>query len=96
LESRRERGFPHFHSDGCCFVEIYKMQKPSKTASFYRFSCRTEIPIAEWERVFQKEAQARRLLYQARVLGLGQREEALLRSEVFLTNHAWKPAITSA
>jgi AAA domain len=42
LESRRERGFPHFHSDGCCFVEIYKMQKPSKTASFYRFSCRTD------------------------------------------------------
>jgi len=30
-----------------------------------------EIPIAEWERVFQKEAQARRLLYQSRVLGWG-------------------------
>ena len=30
-----------------------------------------EIPIAEWERVFQKEAQDRRLLYQARVLGWG-------------------------
>ena len=30
-----------------------------------------EIPIAEWERVFQIEAQARRLLYQARVLGWG-------------------------
>jgi hypothetical protein len=45
LESRRERGFPHFHSDGCCFVEIYKMQKPSKTASFYRFSCRTDFSL---------------------------------------------------
>src|ERR1700731_1966067 len=30
-----------------------------------------EIPIGEWERVFQKETQARRLLYQARVLGWG-------------------------
>ena len=30
-----------------------------------------EIPIAEWERVFQREAQARRLLHQARVLGWG-------------------------
>ena len=30
-----------------------------------------EIPIAEWERVFQREARARRLLHQARVLGWG-------------------------
>ena len=30
-----------------------------------------EIPIAEWEKVLQKEAEARRLLYQARVLGWG-------------------------
>jgi hypothetical protein len=30
-----------------------------------------EIPIAEWERVYQREAQAHRLLYQARVLGWG-------------------------
>jgi hypothetical protein len=30
-----------------------------------------EIAIAEWERVYQKEAQARRVLYQARVLGWG-------------------------
>ena len=30
-----------------------------------------EIPIAEWERVYRKEAQARRLLHQARVLGWG-------------------------
>jgi hypothetical protein len=30
-----------------------------------------EIPIAEWERLCQKEAQARRLLYQARVLSWG-------------------------
>lgn len=30
-----------------------------------------EIPNAEWERLYQKEAQARRLLYQARVLGWG-------------------------
>ena len=30
-----------------------------------------EIPIAEWERVYQKEALARRLLHQARVLGWG-------------------------
>ncbi|HXW89798.1 MAG TPA: hypothetical protein VEK33_04560, partial [Terriglobales bacterium] len=26
-----------------------------------------EIPIAEWERLYQKEVQARRLLHQARV-----------------------------
>src|ERR1051326_5276940 len=31
-----------------------------------------EIPIAEWERVQRTEAQARRLLHQARVLGWGQ------------------------
>ena len=30
-----------------------------------------EIPVAEWERLYQKEAHARRLLYQARVLGWG-------------------------
>jgi len=30
-----------------------------------------EIPIAEWERLYQKEAQARRLLHRARVLGWG-------------------------
>ena len=30
-----------------------------------------EIPVAEWERVYRKEAQARRLLHQARVLGWG-------------------------
>ena len=30
-----------------------------------------EIPIAEWERFYPKEAQARILRYQARVLGLG-------------------------
>lgn len=29
------------------------------------------IPIAEWERLYQKEAHARRLLHQARVLGWG-------------------------
>jgi hypothetical protein len=36
-----------------------------------------EIPIAEWERVYRREAQARHLLHQARVLGWG-REEVLL------------------
>lgn len=30
-----------------------------------------EIPVAEWERLYRKEAQARRLLHQARVLGWG-------------------------
>jgi len=30
-----------------------------------------EIPLAEWERLYQKEAQARRLLYQLKVLGWG-------------------------
>jgi hypothetical protein len=30
-----------------------------------------EIPIAEWERLHQKEAQARGLLHHARVLGWG-------------------------
>ena len=30
-----------------------------------------EIPVAEWERVYEKEVQARRLLHQARVLGWG-------------------------
>jgi len=30
-----------------------------------------KVPIAEWERVYQKTAQARRLLHQARVLGWG-------------------------
>jgi hypothetical protein len=30
-----------------------------------------EIPVAEWERVYQKGAQERRLLHQARVLGWG-------------------------
>jgi len=30
-----------------------------------------EIPVAEWERLYQNEAQARRLLHQARVLGWG-------------------------
>jgi hypothetical protein len=30
-----------------------------------------EIPVAEWERLYQKEAYARRLLHQARVLGWG-------------------------
>ena len=30
-----------------------------------------EIPVAEWERLYQQEAYARRLLHQARVLGWG-------------------------
>jgi len=30
-----------------------------------------EIPVPEWERVYRKEAQSRRLLHQARVLGFG-------------------------
>ena len=30
-----------------------------------------EIPIAEWERTYRKDAQASRLLFQARVLGWG-------------------------
>jgi len=30
-----------------------------------------EIPIAEWERVYRKEAQDRTLFHQARVLGWG-------------------------
>ena len=38
-----------------------------------------EIPIAEWERVHRREAQARRLLHQARVLGWGNKEKSLLR-----------------
>ena len=30
-----------------------------------------EIPIAEWERIYRKDAQASRLLFQARVLSWG-------------------------
>jgi hypothetical protein len=30
-----------------------------------------EIPVAEWERLYRKQAQARRLLHQARVLAWG-------------------------
>jgi hypothetical protein len=30
-----------------------------------------EIPLAEWERAYRKEGQARRLLHHARVLGWG-------------------------
>jgi hypothetical protein len=40
-----------------------------------------EIPIAEWERIYRKDAQANRLLFQARVLGWGKDEEVLLRSQ---------------
>lgn len=31
-----------------------------------------EIPVAEWEKVYQKETRERRILYQAKVLGWGQ------------------------
>ena len=34
-----------------------------------------EIPVAEWEKVYQKEAQERRLLHQARVLGWGKEKK---------------------
>ena len=34
-----------------------------------------EIPIAEWERVYRKQAQERRLLHQARVLGWGRQKQ---------------------
>jgi hypothetical protein len=30
-----------------------------------------EIPLSEWQREYQRDARARRLLYQARVLGWG-------------------------
>src|SRR5215470_10055081 len=43
LESRTERSFPHSHSDGRCRVKTDGMQKPAKTMSSYRFSCRTEF-----------------------------------------------------
>jgi hypothetical protein len=33
-----------------------------------------EIPIAEWQRLYQREAQARRLLHHARVLGWGKQK----------------------
>jgi hypothetical protein len=33
-----------------------------------------EIPVAEWERVYRKEAQERTLLHQARVLGWGKQK----------------------
>jgi hypothetical protein len=33
-----------------------------------------EIPVAEWERVYQKEAEARKLLQRARVLGWGKQK----------------------
>ncbi|HZR65338.1 MAG TPA: hypothetical protein VFA85_09335 [Terriglobales bacterium] len=33
-----------------------------------------EIPTAEWQKLYQKEAQERRLLYQARVLGWGKQK----------------------
>ena len=41
-----------------------------------------EIPIAEWERTYRKDAQASRLLFQARVLGWGKEK----RSTTSLTN----------
>lgn len=41
------------------------------------------IPIAEWERVHQQEARARRLLHQARVLAWGKEKKYY---------HAHKPA----
>ncbi len=40
-----------------------------------------EIPIAEWERVHRNEAEERRLLQQARVLGWGKEKKVLLRPE---------------
>jgi hypothetical protein len=43
-----------------------------------------EIPIAEWERIYRKDAQANRLLFQARVLGWGKDEEVLLCSQTIL------------
>jgi len=33
-----------------------------------------EIPTAEWQKLYQKEAQERRLLYQARLLGWGKQK----------------------
>jgi hypothetical protein len=34
-----------------------------------------EIPRAEWDRVYEKKAQARRLLYQARALAWGKQKQ---------------------
>lgn len=54
-----------------------------------------EIPTAEWERLYRKEAEARRLLYQARVLSWG-REKIFYytrrMSSITPLNHSeWKP-----
>ena len=39
------------------------------------------IPVPEWERVYRREAEERRLLYQARVLGWGREKR------YYFTNH---------
>ena len=41
LESRTERGFPHSHSDGCCWVINGKMPNPAKITGPHSFLCRT-------------------------------------------------------
>ena len=49
-----------------------------------------EIPVAEWERIYRKEAQARRLLRQARVLSWGEEKKyyyATNRTKSQITPH---------
>ena len=47
-------------------------KSPARSACAVRGGDRTkEIPVAEWERVYRKEAQERRLFHQARVLSWG-------------------------
>src|ERR1700719_3521442 len=52
-----------------------------------------EIPIAEWERVYRKEAQARRLLHQARVLGRGT-EKSYYYAHRLSWGHLWLEVIS--
>jgi hypothetical protein len=73
----------HFISSKCASIFAQNAPNMSIYSSIRRECFRTdlrgvgggdrtnEIPIAEWERLYRKETQARRLLHQARVLGWG-------------------------
>jgi len=39
-----------------------------------------EIPVSEWQKVYQKEVQERRLLYQGRVLGWVRKKDTISRT----------------
>jgi len=55
----------------CCRIVLNGVAIPTGRSKSLYPNGKKQIPIPEWEKVYQEQARERKLLYQARVLGWG-------------------------